>query len=108
MAKKVLIEMFTLDSAGCAPCTYAKEAVENAKDEIDGEVEIIEHKIKDKAAVQLMKERGVTAIPTICINGEILWESIIPTDEELIAEIKKRMQDEQGGQGCCCGGSSCC
>lgn len=105
MAKKVLIEMFTLDSAGCAPCTYAKEAVENARDEIDGEVEIVEHKIKDKAAVKLMQERGVSKIPTICINGDIVYESIIPPDEELIAEIKKRMQDD--GEGCCCKGSCC-
>ncbi|NLC77654.1 MAG: arsenic metallochaperone ArsD family protein [Clostridia bacterium] len=105
MAKKVLIEMFTLDSAGCAPCTYAKEAVEEARDEIGGEIEIIEHKIKDKAAVKLMQERGVKKIPTICINGDIVYESLIPPNEELIAEIKKRMQEADD---CCCCGGDCC
>jgi len=92
MGKHVLIELFTLDSAGCAPCTYMKEMVENAKDSIDAEVEIIEHKVKDKAAVKLMKERGVTAIPTVCIGGDIVFESLMPAEEELLAEINKRIK----------------
>lgn len=103
MSKHVLIEMFTLDSAGCAPCTYIKEAVENASSEINGIVEIIEHKIKDKAAVKLMKERGVKAIPTVCINGDIVYESLLPAEDELVAEIKKRMSEKN----CCCNGSNC-
>jgi uroporphyrinogen decarboxylase len=92
MTKHVLIELFTLDSAGCAPCTYVKELVDNAKMSIEGSVEIVEHKIKDKASVKLMKERGVTAIPTICINGEAVFESILPSEEELLEEIKKRIK----------------
>lgn len=91
MAKKVLIELFTLDSAGCAPCTYVKEIVDNASTKIDGTVEVVEHKIKDKASVKLMKERGVKSIPTICINGDIVYESLLPEEEDLIAQIQKRM-----------------
>lgn len=92
MGRHVLIELFTLDSAGCAPCTYVKELVDNARNSIDGEVEIVENKIKDKAAVKLMKERGVTAIPTICIGGDIVFESLLPSEEELVAEINKRLK----------------
>ncbi|MDD4752761.1 MAG: thioredoxin family protein [Desulfitobacteriaceae bacterium] len=92
MGKHVLIELFTLDSAGCAPCTYIKEVVDNACSKIDGEVEIVEHKIKDKAAVKLMKERGVKSIPTICINSDIVYESLLPEEEELIKEMEKRMK----------------
>lgn len=89
---KVLIELFTLDSAGCAPCTYLLEMATNAQKAIGESVEIIEHKIKDKKAVKLMKERGVTAIPTICINGNIAYESLLPSQEELIENIKKEMK----------------
>lgn len=91
MEQKVLIEMFTLDSAACAPCQYVKEAVENASQNIPAQIEIVEHKVKDKAAVKLMKERGVTAIPTICINGQIVYESLIPQEDELIAAIMQRL-----------------
>ncbi len=89
--KDVLIELFTLDSGGCAPCTYTKELVENAANAIGSGVKVVEHKIKDREAVVLMKERGAKSIPTICINGEIVYESILPSEEELIEEIKKRM-----------------
>lgn len=91
LSKKILIECFTLDSAGCAPCTYAMELVNTAGKKVDAEVEIIEHKIKDKAAVKLMKERGVMSIPTICINGEAKFESLLPSEEELIEEINKHL-----------------
>lgn len=92
MAKTVLIELFTLDSAGCAPCTYLKEMVDNASGSIDGIVEIVEHKIKNKEAVKLMKSRGVTSIPTVCIGGDIVYESLLPSEEELIDEINKRLK----------------
>jgi uroporphyrinogen decarboxylase len=92
MSKKILIELFTLDSAGCAPCTYMKEAVENSKGKIDADIEIVEFKIKDKASLKLMQQRGVTAIPSICINGDIVYESIIPTEDELLEELQKRVK----------------
>ncbi len=88
---KVLIELFTLDSAGCAACTYTKEMAVQIKDKVDAEIEIVEHAIKSKEAVKLMKERGVTAIPTICINGDIVYESILPQEEDFVEQIKKRM-----------------
>lgn len=89
--KEVLIELFTLDSAGCAPCTYTLELVENVVKQIQGNVKVVEHKIKDRESVVLMKQRGAKSIPTICINGEIMYESILPTEDELIAEIKSRL-----------------
>lgn len=92
MSKKVLVELFTLDSGGCAPCTYMKEMVDDVSKTIDGEIEVVEHKIKEKAAVKLMKERGVTAIPTLCIDGEIMYESIIPGEDELKEELLRRLQ----------------
>jgi len=92
MGKKVLIELFTLDSAGCAPCTYVKEIVDHASSKIDCPVEVVEYKIKDKSSVKLMKARGVKSIPTICINGDIVYESLLPDEEDLLNEIQKRIR----------------
>ena len=92
MGKKVLIELFTLDSGGCAPCTYMKELALGVSNRMDGNIEVVEHKIKEKAAVKLMKERGVTAIPTLCIDGDIMYESIIPGEDELKNELLRRLQ----------------
>ena len=91
---KVLIELFTLDSAGCAACTYTKESADRVAGmmrEQGYDIEVAEFPVKSKENVKLMRERGVTAIPTICINGDIVFESILPQDEEFIEEIKKRM-----------------
>lgn len=95
MRKKILIELFTLDSAGCAPCTYMKEAVDNCKDKVDADIEIVEYKIKNKESLKLMQKKGVTSIPTVCINGDIMYESLIPTEDELLQELNRRTK-------CCC------
>lgn len=92
MSTKILIELFTLDSAGCAPCTYMKEMVDNTMRNLNVDIDIVEHKIKDKASLKLMHLRGVTSIPTICIDGDIMYESIIPTEDELFDELNKRMK----------------
>lgn len=92
MAGKILIELFTLDSKGCAACTYTKEIVEDVVGKVDFDIEIVEYPVKDKAAVKLMKERGVTAIPSICINGDIVYESILPEEDDLIAQMKARVK----------------
>ena len=89
--RKVLVELFTLDSGGCAPCTYLKEMADAAGAKVAGRVEIVEHKIKDKAAVRLMKERGVKFIPTVCMDGEIVYESLLPAEDEFIGEIVRRL-----------------
>lgn len=87
---KLLIELFTYDSAGCAACTYTKEAVMNAIKSVDFAVDVVEKQIKSKETVIEMKKRGITAIPTVCIDGDIVFESIIPDEDELVQEIKNR------------------
>lgn len=98
MKKKILIELFTLDSAGCAPCTYMKEMIDSSRGKIDADMEIVEYKIKDKASLKLMQQRGVTSIPTVCINGDIMYESIIPTEDDLFEELSKRIKCDCGGE----------
>lgn len=80
---KVILDVITLDSASCAPCQYMVEAVKAATDGLDDKVEWKEYKVKEKASVVRMIKLGVQNIPTICIDGEIKYISIIPSVEEL-------------------------
>lgn len=80
---KVILDVITLDSASCAPCQYMVEAVKAATDGLDDRVEWKEYKVKEKASVVRMIKLGVQNIPTICIDGEIKYISIIPSVEEL-------------------------
>ncbi len=74
----VRIDIFTLDSAACAPCQYMVAAVEQALPEFTREVRWVEHKLKDPATVALMGALKVTSIPSIAIDGEVAFSSLIP------------------------------
>ncbi|MBU8902424.1 MAG: thioredoxin family protein [Victivallales bacterium] len=93
-ADKVKIDIITLDSEGCAPCQYMVEAVKSAIPEFGELVEWEEHKIKDPEAIKMMGSLYVRNIPTICIDGQIKFVSIIPPKEELINAIHDRIRDK--------------
>lgn len=92
---KVIIDVITLDSESCAPCQYTMEAIIAATEPIAGKVKIIEHKIKEKEGVACMLKLGASNIPTICVDGEIKYVSILPDNDEL-AKCFKQAVDKKG------------
>ncbi len=86
---KVFIEVFTLDSDTCAACTYMLKSVEDVYDEIKDIADYVEYKYTIRENIARTKKMGLTNLPTICVDGEIKWVSIIPDREELISEIRK-------------------
>lgn len=87
--KKVIIDVITLDSSSCAPCQYMMETVKSAvsSGNFGDKVEYIEHKVKEKESVVCMIKLGVSNIPTIVIDGEIKYVSIIPETSKLRDDI---------------------
>lgn len=90
-ADKVIVDIITLDSEACAPCQYMVESVKAVTPEFEGIVKWREHKIKTKDSVVFMTSLMVKNIPTICIDGIITFVSRIPSKEELISAIQKRI-----------------
>lgn len=90
-ASKVVVDVITLDSEACAPCQYMVEAVRDVADYFGDLILWREHKIKEKEAVEFMLGLMVKNVPTICIDGEIRFVSIIPPKEELIKAIQDRI-----------------
>ncbi len=88
MANTVLIDVITLDSTSCAPCQYMMEAVEKAAEVASPICYINEHKIKVRQGIGMMVKLGVKNLPTICINGEVKFASIIPDQKTLVAAIE--------------------
>lgn len=84
----VIIDVVTLDSEGCAPCAYMLGAAREAAVETGLSVEVIEHKITGRDGLAYMTKLGVTAIPSICIQGKPAYASIIPERRELVNAIK--------------------
>jgi uroporphyrinogen decarboxylase len=93
--KHITVEVGTLDSTSCAPCQYMYEAVVKASQEFGDQVKVIEHKISTKKGLGYMMKLGITSIPTICIDGEVAFSSIIPDQESLKKSFKERLAAKQ-------------
>lgn len=89
---KVLIELFLLDPEQCAACTYMLAAVEDIYHEINDIADYKVYKYFIKEDIARTRKMGIQNLPTMCINGEQKFISIIPSREELIEEIKRHMK----------------
>lgn len=89
---KVFVDVVTLDSASCAPCQYMVDAVFKATGPMGDRVVIREHKITTRTGLGHMAKLGVGQIPTICIDGEVMFPSIIPDVKTLTEAIEQRIR----------------
>ncbi len=90
--KKPLIEVFTLDSATCAACTYMMGAAYTAKERFGEKVDLVEYKFTSLENIARCKKMGVPNLPSMYINGELKFRSIIPSKEQLNAEIEAALE----------------
>ena len=89
--KRPLVEVFTLDSATCAACTYMMGAADIAKTHFGDAIDLVEYKFTEKENIARCVKMGVKNLPSIYINGELKFSSIIPSREELQAAIEAAM-----------------
>jgi hypothetical protein len=87
---KIVIDVLTLDSVQCAACGYMTEAVAALPKEIQDVVVYKEWSIKNKEGIGKFLEMKGRVLPTIAIQGDLLFESIIPQYEELIDAMAER------------------
>ncbi len=90
--EKPLVEVFTLDSATCAACTYMMDAMNVAGEAYKEQIDLIEYKFTKKENIARCVKMGVKNLPCVYINGELKWSSIIPSREELFGEIDKHLK----------------
>lgn len=86
---KPLVEVFTLDSDTCAACTYMYAAALEGKKYFGDKIEVREYKYNNRENIARVRKMGVKHLPSIYINGELKFSSIVPNREELLGEIKK-------------------
>lgn len=90
MADKINIDVVTLDSVQCAACGYMMESIAALPDDVQDMITYTEWSIKNKDGIGKFMELKVKVLPTICIERDLVFESIIPQYEELIDEMAKR------------------
>lgn len=87
--EKPFIEVFTLDPVQCAACTYMTSAAEVAREEYGDKIDFAVYKYCVKEDIARTQKMGVQHLPSIYINGELKWSSIIPSREEMLAAVEK-------------------
>lgn len=92
--RKIQIDVLTLDSVQCAACGYMMESIAALPDDVQAMIDYKEWSIKNKDSVGKFIELKGKVLPTICIEGDLVFESIIPQYEELIDEMAKRAPTE--------------
>jgi hypothetical protein len=95
MADKIHIDVLTLDSVQCAACGYMMESIAALPSDKQAGIENKEHTIKNKAGVGEFLELKGKVLPTICIENDLVFESIIPQYEELIDAMAQRAPNDE-------------
>jgi uroporphyrinogen decarboxylase len=91
-AHEVFLDVITLDSASCAPCTYMVGAAKEAAKRFGGKVRVQEHKISTHAGLGMMDKLGVENVPTLCVDGDARFVSLIPDEQELDGVIAAALE----------------
>ena len=74
------------------------ESVKVLPDNIQKIIEVQQWDMRTREGVERFRELKAKSLPSVALDGELIYESIIPMQEELIAEIdrryKKKNQDD--------------
>lgn len=89
--EKPFLEVFTLDSAQCAACGYMMGAANQAIEMFGDQIDVVEYKYIYKENVARCIKMGVPNLPSMYLNGELKWRSIIPSKEELQKTIQEAL-----------------
>ena len=70
------------------------ESVKVLPDNIQEIIEVHEWDMRTREGVQRFRELKAKSLPTVALDGELVYESIIPMQEELVTEILKRHKEK--------------
>jgi len=93
----VVVDVITLDSASCAPCQYMMNAVHRAAQRLSEPIVIREHRITTREGLAVMSRLGVRNVPTICVDGEVAFSSLIPDQQTLVARLEAAIARKGAG-----------
>ena len=95
MNEKIRIDVLTLDSVQCAACGYMMESIAALPKDVQEVIEYTEWSIKTKEGIAMFTCLKGKVLPTICIEDDLVFQSIIPLYEELIDELAKRAPNDE-------------
>jgi len=94
MSNKIRIDVLTLDSVQCAACGYMMESIAALPEDVQEIIEYTEWSIKTKEGIGMFTRLKGKVLPTICIEEDLVFQSMIPQYEELIDALAERAPSE--------------
>jgi hypothetical protein len=70
------------------------ESVKVLPQEIQDIIEVHEWDMRTREGVQRFRELKARSLPSVALDGQLVYEALIPMQEELIAEIRRRYREK--------------
>ena len=70
------------------------ESVKVLPENIQRIIDVREWDMRTREGVQRFKELKAKSLPSVALDGELVYESLIPMQEDLIAEIQRRYKEK--------------
>ena len=71
------------------------QSVQELPTEIQSIMEVREWDLRTREGVARFKELRAKSLPTIALNGELVFEALIPPQEELIQAVQRAYETSQ-------------
>ena len=75
-------------------CVYMAESVKVLPPEVQKIINVQKWDMRTLEGFQRFKELKAKSLPSVALDGELVYESIIPMQEELIEEIFRRHKEK--------------
>jgi hypothetical protein len=70
------------------------ESVKGLPEEIQDIIEVREWDMRTREGVARFRELRAKSLPSVALDGDLTYESLIPPQEELIEEIRRRYKEK--------------
>jgi hypothetical protein len=73
-------------------CVYMAESVKVLPQEVQELIEVQQWDLRTKEGVQRFQELNAKSLPSIALDGELVFEANIPPQEDLCEQIRLRKE----------------
>ena len=70
------------------------ESVKDLPKDIQDIIDVHEWDMRTREGVQRFRELKAKSLPSVALDEELMYEALIPMQEELIAEIRRRYKEK--------------
>ncbi|MCP4688871.1 MAG: hypothetical protein GY859_12525 [Desulfobacterales bacterium] len=75
-------------------CVYMAESVKVLPEEIQELIDVHEWDMRTREGVKRFRELKAKSLPSVALDNELVYESLIPMQEEMIEEIQRRYREK--------------